>query len=230
MARKACCILSSHIYQARKFFSSIHHSTSIVDTTVRNLAEEVKSLGSECDLLYAEFERIVSKSETGSPPLNNVDGRIWNCTATQVEEPSRTIQELEFFVRSVRRDKPNSMVPSDIVFNAPSVFSGDEAHTVVTSATSAQRAMQEREATDAAWDESDDDLDTDLAKAALDTGTKAFKAQEWEEAESHLQEALRVLQHLQDSNEHFATISVCSTNLLSVHITRNSLRMLKKLL
>lgn len=86
--------------------------------------------------------------------------------------------------------------PSDMVSNLPSISSGDDAHTVATSATSAQRDVQERETVDAVEDDSDDDLDTDLAKAALDTGTKAFEAQEWEEADSLLQEALRVLQQL----------------------------------
>lgn len=106
---------------------------------------------------------------------------------------------------SIRRDQRLSE-PSDMVSNVPSVFSGDEAHTVVTSATSAQRAVQEREAIDAVWDDSDDDLDTDLAKAALDTGTKAFEAQEWEEADSLLQEALRVLQQLPKQQRAFCDI------------------------
>ena len=96
--------------------------------------------------------------------------------------------------------------PLDMVSNVPSIVSGDEAHTVVTSATSAQRAMQECEAIDAVGDDSDDDLDTDLAKAALDTGTKAFKAQEWEEADSLLQEALRVLQQLPKQQRTFCDI------------------------
>lgn len=60
--------------------------------------------------------------------------------------------------------------PSDIVSNVPSIFSGDETRTVETSATSAQCALQAGEAGDAVGDDSDDDLDMDLAKAALDTG------------------------------------------------------------
>lgn len=98
-------------------------------------------------------------------------------------------------LESIRRDQ-RLLDPSDIVSNVPSIFSGDEEHTVVKSATSAQRAVQEREAVDAVWDHSENDLDTDLAKVALDTGTKAFEAQEWEEADSLFQEALRVLQQL----------------------------------
>ena len=95
---------------------------------------------------------------------------------------------------------------SDIVTNVPSINSGDEAHTVVTSATSAQQAMQEREAVDPVEGDFDDDLDNDLAKAALDTGTKAFEAREWEEAESLLQEALRVLQQLPKQQRAFCDI------------------------
>lgn len=106
---------------------------------------------------------------------------------------------------SIRRDQQLSD-PSDIVSKVPSVFSGDKAHTVVTSVTSAQRAVQEREANDAVWDDSDDDLDTDLAKAALDTGTKAFEAQEWEEANSLLQEALKVLEQLPRQQRAFCDI------------------------
>jgi tetratricopeptide (TPR) repeat protein len=108
-------------------------------------------------------------------------------------------------LESIRRDQRLSD-PSDMVSNVPSIFSGDEAHTVVTSATSAQRAVQEREAVDVVWDDSDDDLDIDLAKAALDTGTKAFEAQEWEEADSLLQEALRVLQQLPKQQRAFCDI------------------------
>ena len=103
---------------------------------------------------------------------------------------------------SIRQDE-RLADPSDMISNVPSVFSGDEANTVVTSATSAQRAVQDREATDAVWDESDDDLNTDLAKAATDTGTKAFEAQEWEEADSLLQEALRLLQQLSKQQRAF---------------------------
>lgn len=108
-------------------------------------------------------------------------------------------------LESIRWDQRRSD-PSDTVSNVPSIFSGDEAHTAVTSATSAQRAVQEHEAVSSVGDDSDDDWDTDLAKAALDTGTKAFEAQEWEEADSLLQEALRVLQQLPKQQRAFCDI------------------------
>ena len=103
----AVLALSKAAWKLGSSLSNLHQDSRIVDTTVRNLAEEIKSLGNECDLAYAELEEIVSRSETGSPPPYDVDCRIWNCLATQVEETSRTIKELELFVKSVRGEKFN---------------------------------------------------------------------------------------------------------------------------
>ncbi|KAI9710423.1 MAG: hypothetical protein M1812_007459 [Candelaria pacifica] len=339
----AVLALSKAAWKLGSSLSNLHQDTNMVDTTARDLAEEVKSLGNECDMVYAELEEMMRKSETPSPLPCDVDGRLWNCLVTQVDEASRAIQELELFVKSVRGERSNpirqaqrqreiegEMVgirrkvgrhtdnlrttlllittvrahiapcradqglakeldklqdvleklrrsseanpqlrpshteatlaqcarevivegttmyeatraaesvaggrgaassitrvaewvstldsirrdqrlsdPSDMASNVPSIFSGDETHTVVSSTTSAPRALQEREAIDAVWDDPDDDLDTDLAKAALDTGTKAFEAQDWEEAESLLQEALKVLQQLPKQQRAFCDI------------------------
>lgn len=103
----AVLALSKATWKLGSSLSNLHQDTRIVDTTVRNLAEETKSLGNQCDLAYAELEEIVSKSETESPPPYDIDGRIWNCLATQVEETSRTIKELELFVKSIRGEKFN---------------------------------------------------------------------------------------------------------------------------
>lgn len=121
-------------------------------------------------------------------------------------------------LESINWDQRRSY-PSDSVSNVPSVFSGDKAHTGMTSATSAQRSAQDHDAVDAAGDDSDDDLDADLAKAALETGTKAFEAQDWKEADSLLQEALRVLQQLPKQQRAFCDLfslhyklAVCAYN------------------
>jgi len=78
--------------------SKLDQNTRLVDTTVRNLAGEVKSLGNQCDLVYAEVEGGLRRSEAGSPLPHDVDSRMSNCLAIQVEEASRTMQELELFV------------------------------------------------------------------------------------------------------------------------------------
>jgi tetratricopeptide (TPR) repeat protein len=108
-------------------------------------------------------------------------------------------------LESIRRDQRHSY-PSDVVSNAPSTFSGDEARTAVTTATSPRLDLQESETADVVGDDFDNDLDTDLAKAALDTGAKAFDAKEWEEADSLFQEALRVLQQLPSQQRAFCDI------------------------
>jgi tetratricopeptide (TPR) repeat protein len=54
--------------------------------------------------------------------------------------------------------------------------------------------------------DSEDDLDTDLVNAALDTGTKAFETQQWEDANSLLNEALRLLQQLPTRQRTFCDI------------------------
>jgi len=98
----AVLALSKAAWKLGSSLSTLDQDTKIVDTSVKNLAGEVKSLGNECDLVYAELEEVVSKSETGSPQPYDFDDRIWICLATQVEETSRTMHELELFVKSVR--------------------------------------------------------------------------------------------------------------------------------
>lgn len=96
-AASAILGLSKAAWKLASSLSTLEPNSIIVDTTVRNLAREVRSLGNECDLVYAELEDVVGKTETGPPPYD-VDGRMWNCLATQVEETGRTLQELELFV------------------------------------------------------------------------------------------------------------------------------------
>jgi hypothetical protein len=103
----AILALSKTAWRVGIGLSKLDQESRIVDTTVKNLAGEVKSFGNECDLVYAELEEVVSKSEIGSitPSIDNVDGRLWNCIAAQVEEASGTLQELELLVRSVRGEE-----------------------------------------------------------------------------------------------------------------------------
>ena len=82
--------------------SKLHQDTNNLDTTVENLAGDVKSLSNQCDLVYTKLEDIASKDNTVSPPAYHfVDGRMWNCLAVQVEETSGTIQELDLYMKNV---------------------------------------------------------------------------------------------------------------------------------
>lgn len=101
----AVLMLSKTAWKLGGSLSKLAQNINIGDTTIKNLAEEVKSLSNECDLVYAELEEVVSKSETGSPQPYDIDDRMWNCLATQVEETSQTMQELDQFVKSVKEEE-----------------------------------------------------------------------------------------------------------------------------
>ena len=98
----AVLALSKAAWKLGSSLLKVDQDTQIVDTTIKNLAGEVKSLGNECDLVYAELEDVVSQSAKGSPLPHDINGSMWNCLVMQVEETSRTLQELELFVKSVR--------------------------------------------------------------------------------------------------------------------------------
>ncbi|KAL8859923.1 MAG: hypothetical protein Q9198_010606, partial [Flavoplaca austrocitrina] len=72
--------------------------------------------------------------------------------------------------------------------------------------TSGQQSSPQDDAVSKEEDDSDDDLEKDLAKVALGTGTKAFEARGWEEANSFLQEASQILQQLPEQKRGFCDI------------------------
>ncbi|KAF2832182.1 hypothetical protein CC86DRAFT_390339 [Ophiobolus disseminans] len=72
--------------------SDLNEYVDIVGSQVKDLTGEVKVLGIECDLLYARLEELV-------------DDGLCSCLATQVDESSRTLHELELFVRIVRGEE-----------------------------------------------------------------------------------------------------------------------------
>jgi hypothetical protein len=98
----AVLTLSKAAWKLGISLSNLDQDSKTVDTAVKVLAEEVKAFGNECDVVYAELEEVVGKSGTGLTPPYDVDGRLWECLAMQVEETNRTMQELELFVKNVR--------------------------------------------------------------------------------------------------------------------------------
>lgn len=106
-------------------------------------------------------------------------------------------------IELLRRDETLAD-PSDMASTEPSISSRDEAHTAGTSESSARSAVLEGETISSAKeDDSEDDLDIDLAKAALTTGATALEAREWDEAMGLLQEGLQVLQQLHPQQRAF---------------------------
>ena len=100
----AILALSKAAWRLGLSISKLDQDTKIVDTSLKYLAGDVKSLGNECDLVYAELEEGVRKSEKTSSLPDNVESKIWKCLATQVKETCQTMQELESFVRCFKEE------------------------------------------------------------------------------------------------------------------------------
>jgi tetratricopeptide (TPR) repeat protein len=115
------------------------------------------------------------------------------------------ISEWVGILESLRRDQQDSR-DNNSGAAIPITYATDEAHTSTASVTTAKCAVQESKIVDIAADNSDDDLDTELAKVALGIGTKAFEAQEWEKADSFLQEALGGLHQLPKQRRAFCDL------------------------
>ncbi|KAJ8113591.1 hypothetical protein OPT61_g4313 [Boeremia exigua] len=88
----------------------------------------------------------------------------------------------------------------------PGTFLRRQRHSIMRRTTAAQQNDHESKPPSVEPNESDDSLEVDLAKAALATGTTAFESQQWVEAESLLQEALRILESLPRHRRAFCDI------------------------
>jgi hypothetical protein len=99
-----------------------------------------------------------------------------------------------------------SAVFRDMASNAPAIPLRRQRQSVRKGAPSAQQDEHELTRHPVENNDSDDDLEVDLAKAALATGTTAFESQQWMEAESLLEEARRVLETLPRERRTFCDI------------------------
>jgi hypothetical protein len=89
---------------------------------------------------------------------------------------------------------------------APAIPLGRQRQSIAKRANSAPSDVQESTPCLGENNDSDDDLEIDIAKAALTTGTAAFESQRWMEAESLLEEARRVLETLPKERRAFCDI------------------------
>ncbi|CAN9115769.1 unnamed protein product [Alternaria alternata] len=118
--------------------------------------------------------------------------------ALHIESNDDRVPQWAKAIQAIREDQQESRVSS--VVPAISSKSPGRTYSVLRSLSPIQN-MQQHEASD-----SDDDLDTDFAKAALSTGSQAFDAGIYEEADSLLQEALRILLLLQKRRRAFCDV------------------------
>lgn len=106
-ATSAVLALSKAAWKLGTSLSKLDRDTKTTDTVLTSLVSEVQSLGNECDLVYAEVDEVISKSDIGVSWPSDVDGRLWNCLVAQVEETGGTMQELERLIKSWRGDEAN---------------------------------------------------------------------------------------------------------------------------
>lgn len=98
----AILALSKQAWKLGTSLSKLEKSVKFVGNTVKVLTEDVKTLGVECDLLYAELEEVVNESETNSRRLHEIDERVWMFLEKQVGEIGWTMRELGNFMDGVR--------------------------------------------------------------------------------------------------------------------------------
>lgn len=103
----AILYLSKRAWRLGIVLSKIDQGTEALDTSAAILTEEVKTLGLECDLVYAELETVTDSDGTNASLLNDIDGRIWRTLETLVQETDLTMKELESFVKRNRGAQPS---------------------------------------------------------------------------------------------------------------------------
>jgi hypothetical protein len=91
--------LSKRAWKLGAALSKLNQYVEVANTTATALTETVKSLGNECDLVYAELESAISGGEAGWPPLHHDDATTWHCLDMHAKETGRTLQDLEAIVR-----------------------------------------------------------------------------------------------------------------------------------
>jgi chitinase len=83
------------------FLPAVKEDTDILGFTVDDLTADIKLLGLGCESAYATLQGKVEQRET-THLTHAVDNGLWDCLVMQVEEASRTLQDLEHFIQKVR--------------------------------------------------------------------------------------------------------------------------------
>ena len=85
-------------------FYQLDQESDGVFSAIRNLAVEVQSLGEECELINDRLAKVLHKSDRGSTFPSDLNVRIWNSIAAQVQETGQTLQNLELDLRGSQEE------------------------------------------------------------------------------------------------------------------------------
>lgn len=85
--------------------STLSDHIEIFGFEIEDLAGDVKSLGIECDLIYATLDEAVVQGQTAMTTKQDTETRLWACLGLHVEETAASLRELQMFVNTVREEQ-----------------------------------------------------------------------------------------------------------------------------
>ena len=103
----AILALSKTAWKLGSALSKLSQEHDLSGNNIKDLADGVRSLGNECDNVYAELEELVGSNDSRLPWPDEVDGRIWNCLALQIEESNAIFRELDKAIMILRGRNPD---------------------------------------------------------------------------------------------------------------------------
>ena len=162
--------------------------------------------------LYKKLERIdamigVLHRSSEANPQSDIEATLIQCAQEVVTKGTAIYQSSlkpRIHIGTQKTDQQPSFVAGWICCLQSLRKEALTQQSVPADVSSAQ--LGRRETSDQHTDESDDDLETDIARASLETGVEAFEVCKWDEADSLLHEALRGLQQLSAPQRRFCDI------------------------
>lgn len=88
--------------------SKLDQEIKLAHLALNELAEEVRFLSNQCDLLHAELQKAAATDTTEPSPPSDIVARTWICFAAQVEEIHGTIHEGERLIETFKENYPGS--------------------------------------------------------------------------------------------------------------------------
>ena len=101
--------LSKTAWDLGVFVSKLDYNAQVIDQTIKNLANQVKSLRLVSDDLYCELEPIC-KTDHRTTPRNGLENTIWHYVVAPLDETRQTMQELGFLVQTIVNEESNSNI------------------------------------------------------------------------------------------------------------------------
>jgi hypothetical protein len=185
----------------QKLVDDINKLQNMMQNVQRSSAIDPQSRLSqiEIDLVHCAHQLIVQ----GTAMFETSTASAFNIDQSHTASQGRVMNWLES-LEAIKQDQ--KLLVQLNMTTQPHLAKSEDRASIKTNRKPTKNSTQLEDAAKVPGDDSDDDLDTDLVKAALATGTQAFEAQNWNEADSLLNEALLLLQQLRTGKRLFCDI------------------------